>query len=652
VTGGSGLHDRQVTRFPVRALPAVLLACAVVGAIASVPLSLGGEPLFDTVLYPVNGVGLALAGALIASHHRSNPLGWLLAGMGVEAAWVEFAEGYGGHPGLPAAVTVEWFGNWANMLGIGSTALVLTLFPTGRGLGRVRRALVWTGAMSTGVMTIGAAFGHSTDWSYGSGRNPYAVDGLVPVYYAGQIVFSASLVAAIAVLVVRFVRSREIERQQLKWVVYPISLLAIAGPLAIFLYDDSVLVQIAIAVIVTCLPAAICVAILRYRLYDIDIIINRTLVYGPLTVLLAAAYLGTVFVLGAVIGQRWSPWATAAATLAAAAAFRPLRSRIQREVDRRFRPAQYQAFARVDAFLADLRAGRADPEALEELLQTVTDRPDVALRYLLPDEPVPDRPDDDRRVHRIVERAGTQLAVLTYAGTTPDTGRLLVEVVERAGLAVEIGRLRAELRRQLLEVDASRARIVAAGYEERRRLERDLHDGAQQRLVSVGLALRHIQFTLGDSEAGRTIDGVVEELTVALAELRELAHGVRPAYLDDGLQLALRELAGRTPLPVAVHVGADRFTPDIEATAYFVASEALTNAVKHSGATSTEVRTQLVRDRLVLTVCDNGSGGAEPAHGTGLRGLADRVAAQGGHLHLDSWPGTGTTLTVELPCGS
>jgi signal transduction histidine kinase len=636
----------------MRALPAVLLALAVLGAVASVPLSLGREPLYDTVFYPVNGVGLALAGALIAAYQRSNPLGWLLVGMGVEAAWVEFAEGYGYHPGWPAADSIEWVGNWADMLGIGATALVLTLFPTGRGLGRGRRALVWVGAVSTGLMTVGAAFGDATDPTFRSGRNPYAVDGLQPVYLVGQVLFSTSLVIAIVVLVVRFVRSRGIERQQLKWVAYVVALLALAGPLAIFFYNDSVLVQIAIAVVVTGLPAAICVAILRYRLYDIDIIINRTLVYGLLTVLLAAAYLGTAFVLGALIGQRGSPWVTAGGTLAAATVFRPLRSRIQRAVDRRFRPARYAAFAGVDAFLADLRAGRVDPEALPALIQTVTERPDVQLRYLLPNEPVPDQHSDDGCVHRIVERAGTPLAVLTYLDTTPDAVRLLVEVVERAGLAVEIGRLRAELHRQLLEVEASRARIVAAGYEERRRLERDLHDGAQQRLVSVGLALRNIQFALGDSATARAVDGPVEELTVAIAELRELAHGVRPAYLDDGLDVALRELASRTPLPVTVHVGPDRFPADVEATVYFVASEALTNVVKHSGATDIEIRTGIAGDRLVLTVRDNGVGGAQPAHGTGLRGLCDRVSAQGGRIHLQSRPGTGTTLTAELPCGS
>ncbi|NUR93566.1 MAG: two-component sensor histidine kinase, partial [Nonomuraea sp.] len=335
--------------------------------------------------------------------------------------------------------------------------------------------------------------------------------------------------------------------------------------------------------------------------------------------------------------------------LAAAAAFRPLRTRIQHAVDRRFRPLRYRAFAGVDAYLADLRAGRAAPEALEALLRDVTGRPDLRLTYLLPGDPPPA---EDGRVHHLVERAGTPLAVLSHDGGDQDAARLLAEVAERAGLAVEIGRLRAEVHHRLREVEASRARIVAAGYEERRRLERDLHDGAQQRLVSVGLALRNAQFALGDTAAAAAVDGAVDELAAAIAELRVLANGVRPAYLDDGLDVALRDLAGRTPLPVTVEVGGDRFPADIESTAYFVACEALTNAVKHAGATRVELRTTVVAGRLVLTIRDDGAGGALPSGGTGLRGLSDRVAAQGGRLDVDSRPGAGTTLTAELPCGS
>jgi signal transduction histidine kinase len=243
------------------------------------------------------------------------------------------------------------------------------------------------------------------------------------------------------------------------------------------------------------------------------------------------------------------------------------------------------------------------------------------------------------------------LGVLSYADDWA-ADRLLIELVERVGLAVEIGRLRAELRRQLDEVEASRARIVAAGYAERRRLERDLHDGAQQRLVSVGLTLRHAQLGLAGTSAGQGIDAAVDQLMLAINELRELANGVRPAHLDDGLDAALRELASRTPMMVDLHVGPERHHADIEATAYFVACEALTNAYKHAAATNVDVRVQCADGRLKLTVADDGVGGAHPDRGSGLRGLSDRIAAQGGRMTVDSQPGAGTRLVAELPCAS
>jgi signal transduction histidine kinase len=188
--------------------------------------------------------------------------------------------------------------------------------------------------------------------------------------------------------------------------------------------------------------------------------------------------------------------------------------------------------------------------------------------------------------------------------------------------------------------------------EERRRLERDLHDGAQQRLVSIGLALRHAQHDLaGDpDEARRTLDGAVVEVSAAIGELRALAHGLRPALLHAGLGPALRELASRSPVPVVVTATSDRYPSDVETAAYFVACEGLTNAVKHARAG--EVRLEVARQdsNLVVSVADDGVGGAALGHGSGLTGLSDRVAARGGRLLIHSVRGRGTTLSAELPC--
>jgi len=230
---------------------------------------------------------------------------------------------------------------------------------------------------------------------------------------------------------------------------------------------------------------------------------------------------------------------------------------------------------------------------------------------------------------------------------------LLDSVIEAAGLAIEIGRLRVEVRRRLAEVEESRARIVTAGYEERRRLERDIHDGAQQRLVSIGLALRHVQARLpeGSPEAAE-LDTTVTVVSEAIEELRELARGVRPAGLDDGLAPALRQLASRASLPTRVDATNDRFDDGLETAAYFVASEALANAAKHARATRVDLTAARRDGWLVVSVSDDGVGGARPSEGSGLAGMTDRVAALGGRLDVESPPGAGTTVTAELPCAS
>jgi len=235
-------------------------------------------------------------------------------------------------------------------------------------------------------------------------------------------------------------------------------------------------------------------------------------------------------------------------------------------------------------------------------------------------------------------------------GEHPD---LLDSVIGAAGLAIEIARLRVEVRRRLAEVEESRARIVTAGYDERRLLERDLHDGAQQRLVSIGLALRHIQSSLpAASEQARELNATVAEVSDAIEELRELARGVRPAGLDDGLAPALRELASRSPLRTQVDATDERFDDRLETAAYFVASEALANAAKHARASLVTLSAARRNGSLVVSVRDDGVGGARPADGSGLVGMTDRVSALGGSLVVASPQGEGTMVTAELPCGS
>ena len=242
------------------------------------------------------------------------------------------------------------------------------------------------------------------------------------------------------------------------------------------------------------------------------------------------------------------------------------------------------------------------------------------------------------------------------------TGRVVGNMVaytdigERKAQAAEVHRLNGELRERLEELAASRARIVTAGDVERRRLERNLHDGAQQRLVALSLSLRLIAQQLdSDPEAVRTgLARADDELALALDELRELARGLHPALLvDQGLRAAVEALAGRSTVPVEIGDMPDAQLPEsIEAGAYYLIAEALTNVAKYAEASLVRVRVEASDARVVVEVSDDGVGGADPSAGSGLRGLADRVEALGGSFDIASPGGAGTSLRAEIPFAS
>ena len=257
------------------------------------------------------------------------------------------------------------------------------------------------------------------------------------------------------------------------------------------------------------------------------------------------------------------------------------------------------------------------------------------------------------RTATIVHGAEEPVAVLVHDAALAEESELVDAVAATARLALENQRLHAELRTQLDEVRASRARIVAAGDAERRRLERDLHDGAQQRLLALGIALQLARAELPErtTSADELLADAEQELQEALHELRELARGIHPAILTDGgLTPALRTLAERTPIPVSVAATDRRLPPALETASYFIVSEALANVVKHARASRAYVAVSADATNVVVEVEDDGVGGADVARGSGLRGLQDRVHSLGGRLSVESKPGTGTTVRAELPC--
>jgi signal transduction histidine kinase len=308
--------------------------------------------------------------------------------------------------------------------------------------------------------------------------------------------------------------------------------------------------------------------------------------------------------------------------------------------------------------VADLvvELGRTPAAGVRDALARALHDPALQVAYWLPmrqsyvDEdgrPV-ELPDDGRAVMKLED-----IAAIVH---DPELDARLVEAAGAAArLALHNARLQADVRAQLGKVQESRRRIVTAGDEQRRRIERDLHDGAQQRLVALALELRLAQRELGgelDPAIERILSAAVDELQVAVEELRELARGVHPAILtEEGLAGALESLAGRTPVPVEiVSAPEDRLPREVEAAAYFVACEAIANAVKHSQATAIRVIAQRRNGRFVIEVEDDGIGGARENGGSGLRGLVDRVEAHGGTLHIESEPGQGTRVVGELPC--
>jgi signal transduction histidine kinase len=297
----------------------------------------------------------------------------------------------------------------------------------------------------------------------------------------------------------------------------------------------------------------------------------------------------------------------------------------------------------------------------EELARALRD-PTLELVYWLPDKerfvdargrPVELPAPGSGRGFTPVERDGALVAAIVHDELVVD--KELDSLAAAAAIAIENERLDAELRAKVEELRESRSRMLRVGLEERRRLERDLHDGAQQRLVSMALNIRLARDRMRDDPAAaeRLLDGAGAELDAALAELRELARGIHPAVLSDrGLDAALETLAHRAPLPVELtRAEHERLPEAIELAAYFVVAEALTNVAKYAGATHAKVNVGQDNGRLVVEVADDGVGGADPDNGTGLRGLADRLAVIEGRLEVDSPPGRGTTIRARIPCG-
>ena len=325
----------------------------------------------------------------------------------------------------------------------------------------------------------------------------------------------------------------------------------------------------------------------------------------------------------------------------------------------RFRFSQVEA---VSSLVGRLGGGVGRGSLRDALAEALGD-PEVELAYWVPNRddyvdfagrPMQLDPAPKGKIATVIEHEGRRVGAIVHDAELAEERDLVRAVGAAAALTLENERLDAELRARVEELHTSRARIVTAGYAERRRLERDLHDGAQQRLMALGINLRLARDLIaGNAEAASLLDGSLEELNEATRELRELARGIHPAVLTErGLQTALNGLALRSPVPVElVETPDERLPSSVESAVYFVVAEALTNVARYAQARTVTVTVVRNNGHVDVRVSDDGVGGADPGRGSGLRGLSDRVAALDGRLDLTSYDGDGTTVTARIPCG-
>jgi signal transduction histidine kinase len=641
-----------------------------------VPASLTGWD-FSDVLGDVTNMAVPVVGFVLASRRPTNRVGWLflLAGLGLGLSG--FSGPYAvralvAAPGsLPAGRAVAWLSNWIWVMQTASLAFLLLLFPTGRLRSRRWRPAAWFVA---GVFALTAAsqlVRATRAWadpfsSFSSGQVPGAVA-------ATLVLVPATLVVSVAAVVVRFARSSGEERLQLKW--FAAAALLVVAALIPSIVTNSVAATVLSNLAFVCLYTAIGIAVLKYRLYEIDIVISKAVLYGTLAAFITAVYAGLVAGMGTLVGNRHSPLLSALAATVVAVAFQPVRQRAGRLANRVVYGRRATPYQVLSEFARRIGGAYASEDVLPQMARIVAagtgaERVVVWLRVadeLRPEassdgrphpaprpvdgQAVPSLPDADLSVP--VVHQGSLLGAISIRmprgePLRPAGEQLVADVASQAGLALSNAGLIEDLR-------ASRQRLVAAQDEERRRLERNIHDGAQQDLVALAIKLRLAGSTLDEDPAqAREIIGELQtDASGALENLRDLARGIYPPLLADlGLVAALHAQARKSPVPVTVEAdGIGRLGQDAEAAVYFCCLEALQNIAKYAQASQACIRLQAQNGTLCFTVSDDGTG-YDTSHtpvGSGQRNMADRLAALDGRLEVRSAPRQGTIVTAHLP---
>ena len=699
-------------RPPDRAIIAALAATVLV-ALAGLVLtglewgSLATSDAIGGVGAVAGAIAYAALGALIV-RQAGNFVGWFMLAEGAATAVMITGSAYAifgmkAHPGtLPAAAAAGALAEAVFVLVAIDLAALFLVFPTGRlPSPRWRPAalagLVLTGltlasfAVSTRRVALLAPGGISLVYP-----NPLAVRSLQPVTWLGTLnglaaVFPLLLAGALVSLVLRYRRGDQRLRQQMKWLGLAIAgVLAtqVVGGLAIaFGQANKPLQQVPYAItpflVFLAIPVAMAIAILRRRLFDIDVIISRALLFTLLSAGVTAIYAAIVLGIGTVVGSGSDPLLTVAAAVVIALVFQPLRQRATLLANRVVygeRATPYQVLSDFAADMAgqldlggaldrmvSLLGGAAGAARVEAWVRVGAELRPAAVwpRGSAPSAVVElngaaELPALDVPARMVPVRHGDDLLgaiSLSKPPQEPLTGTedsLLQHLASQASLVMRNAQLTAELRATIEELLASRRRLVEAQDAERRRIERNLHDGAQQQLIALAIQLGLLAESADDPDLIRqAIPDLKAQLSTALDDLRALARGIYPPLLaEQGLVMALRTQAARSPVPVVLEADQiGRYSQDAESTVYFCTLEALQNVAKHARASAVTVRLSGSADTLEFSVSDDGAGfpAAATRHGSGLQGMSDRLAAHGGTLTVTSQPGHGTTITGRLP---
>jgi signal transduction histidine kinase len=670
----------------------------------------------DSVIPVASGLAYTSVGAFLFARFPRNAVTWILSGFGLTYAVALFVSEYtvyalAVNPGsVPAAPLLIWLLGPATITGgpFAIAALVL-LFPDGRLKSRQWAALLLFDIVLAAIQVIWSLF-PPTRFETQSILRGFPLHFHWPAYlaplvalrgsglfktidFASGLAFfglTLSVFAAVFGLVWRMWRARGVERQQLKWLTFTLAALVLCvitwsltgGPPG---YSPTL--TVATVGFVTFqgllafgIPTATLIAITKYRLYDIDLVINKTLVYGFLAIVITAIYALIVVYVGATVGGPGRFGLSLLATALIAIAFQPLRARAERVANRLVygkRATPYEALSQLNQQIAGTYGGEELLDRMTRILAEATGAEraelwvkrgeEIVRTAAWPAAPSTAYPMGDGRLPDIaaekvlpVTHKGQLLGALALTKKRGETlspleEKLLADLASQAGLVLENAGLNSELLARLEDLRASRQRLVTAQDEERRRIERNLHDGAQQQVVALSVQLGLLERMLvKDPEKALTMAADLRHRAgEALETMRELAHGIYPPLLaSDGLAAALQHHARRSPIPVDID---DRDLPrqpkEVEAAIYFCCLEALQNVAKHAAATEGSIRLWADDGQFHFEVVDNGRGfdPSMTASSTGLQNMRDRMHALGGSLDVRSRPGEGTCIGGSIP---